>query len=64
MIILMKFNIKLIVVKIDYVCFVNEKHRHQSIVDFLMYVMFETRLDTAYVVLIINRYVFNPNKSH
>ena len=60
----MKFNIKLIVVKVDYVCFVNEKHRYQSIVDFFIYVMLETRLNIAYIVSVINQYVFNLNKLH
>ena len=64
MIIFMKFNIKLIVVKIDYICSINDKHRYQSIVDFLMYVMFDIRSNIIYVVLIINRYVFNFNESH
>ena len=64
MIIFMKINIKFIVVEIDYICFVNDKHRYQSIVDFFMYVMFEIRSNIIYVVSIINRYVFNFNKSH
>ena len=64
MIIFMKINIKFIVVEVDYICFINDKHRYQSIVDFFMYVMFEIRSNIIYVVSIINWYVFNSNKSH
>ena len=63
-IIFMKINIKFIVVEIDYIYFINDKYRYQSIVDFFMYVMFEIRSNIIYIVLIINRYVFNSNKSH
>ena len=64
MIIFMKINIKFIVVEVDYICFVNDKHCYQSIVDFFMYVMLEIRSNITYVVSIINRYVFNFNESH
>ena len=63
-IIFIKFNIKFIVVKVDYACFANKKYRYQLIVDFLIYIIFETRLNIAYIISIINRYVFNSNKSH
>ena len=64
MIIFMKINIKFIVAEIDYICFVNDKHRYQSVVDFFMYTMLEIRSNIIYVVSVINRYVFNSNESH
>ena len=61
---LTKSNVKLMIVNLDYVVFVKNKHIYQFAINFLMYVMFDIRLDIIYVVSIINRYVFNFNKFH
>ena len=47
------------VVDFDHVIIVKQRHVYQFVVDFLMYVMLETRFDFVYVVFVINRYVFN-----
>ena len=60
----MKSNVKLMIVDLDYVVFVKNKHIYQFAINFLIYVMLDIRLDMIYVVSIINRYVFNFNKFH
>ena len=62
--IFMNNNIKLTIFDVEYICFFDEKLRYQSIVESLMYAMFDTRLDIIYVVSAINRYASNFNNNH
>ena len=55
----MKILRKLKVVFIEYIVNFNFKHIYQLIVEFFMYVMFDTRFDIVYFVFVINRYAFN-----
>ena len=43
----------------NHVVIIEQRYVYQSAIDFLMYVMLKIRLDFAYVVFVINRYVFN-----
>ena len=60
----MNTNIKFIVVNFNYICFIDEKRCYQFVVNLFIYVMFDTRFDIVYVVLIVNRYTFNFNQSY
>ena len=60
----MKIVIKLEIVFENYVVKFDFKHIYQSIVDFFMYAMFDTRFDIIFVVFVVNRYVFNSIEKH
>ena len=62
--IFMKISTKLKTVFIEYIVNFDFKHIYQSIVEFLMYVMLNTRFDIVYFVFVINRYVFNFDETH
>ena len=55
---------RLKIVDFDHVVFVDQRLTYQFVVDFLMYVMLDTRLDLAFAVFVINRYVFNFIDTH
>ena len=52
------------IVDFDHVIIVEQRHVYQFVVDFLMYVMLKTRSDLAYVIFVINKYVFNFINPH
>ena len=60
----MKISTKLKVVFIEYIVNFDFKHIYQSIVEFFMYVMLDTRFDIVYFVFVINRYVFNFDETY
>ena len=60
----MNVDIKFEFVDFDYICFVFDKFRYQFVVNFLMYAMFEIRLDIAYAISIMNRYTSDFTKIH
>ena len=60
----MKIVIKLEIVFENYVVKFDFKHIYQSIVDFFMYAMFDTRFDIIFVVFVVSRYVFNSIEKH
>ena len=55
---------KLEIVFNDYVVKFDFKHIYQSIVDFFMYAMFDTRFDIIFVMFVVNRYIFNSIEKH
>ena len=57
-------NNALKIVDFDHIIIAEQRHVYQFIVDFLMYVILKTRLNLAYVVFIINKYVFNFIDTH
>ena len=63
-VIFMKISTKLKIVFIEYIASFDFKHIYQSIVEFFMYVMLDTRFDIVYFVFVINRYVFNFDEIH
>ena len=60
----MKIVTKLEIVFEKYVVKFDFKHIYQSIVDFFMYAMLDTRFDIIFVVFVVNRYVFNSIEKH
>ena len=60
----MNVSIKFEFADFNYICFVLDKFRYQSVVNFFMYAMFETRLDIVYAISVMNRYAFNFTKNH
>ena len=55
---------RLKIVDFDHVVFVDQRLTYQFVVDFLMYVMLDTRLDLAFAVFVISRYAFNLIDTH
>ena len=46
-------------VDFNHVIIIKQRYIYQFIIDFLMYVMLKIRSDFAYVVFVINKYIFN-----
>ena len=60
---LMNIN-RLKIADLDYIVFVDQRLIYQFVVNFLMYVMLDIRLDLAFVVFVVSRYVFNFIDTH
>ena len=58
-VIFIKISTKLKTAFIEYIVNFDFKYIYQSTIEFLMYVMFNTRFDIVYFVFVINRYAFN-----
>jgi hypothetical protein len=64
LIILMNVSCRLIKISDEYTVDKSLRINYQSIVKSLMYIMLKTRLDIAYFISMINRYVFNLIQIH
>ena len=55
---------RLKIVDLDHVVFVDQRFTYQFVVDFLIYVMLDTRLDLAFAIFVVSRYAFNLIDTH
>ena len=55
---------RLKIVDFDHVVFVDQRLTYQFVVDFLIYVMLDTRLDLAFAIFVISKYAFNLIDTH